>query len=455
MSGTFAGFLIDRFREAGGERAVASPAGSCTFDELAELVRSWGRELEREGVEAGTVTGLAADFSPNAIGLFLALVDRGAIVAPGNNRGGDEARKREKIAEVEALFHVDRDDAVRFSSTGHAATHGLYGELRRRRHPGLVLFSSGTSGEPKAALHDFTFLLDRYRAGRRACPTLAFLLFEHGGGINTMLHGLANGATIVSTHDRSPEAVCALIERERVELLPATPSFFNLLLLSGAHRRHDLSSLRIITYGAEPMAQTTLDRLRAAFPAVKVRQTYGLIELWAPRAKARDEGSLWLKLAGDGYEARVVDGVLQVRTDTTIMGYLNAPTPITADGWFVTGDAVLQDGEYLRIVGRESELINVGGEKVYPAEVEGEIESVDGVAEATVYGEPNPIVGQIVCARVTALEADDGDGLGRAVKRHCRERLERFKVPVKVEVVTGERRGERVKKSRRLGGRQA
>lgn len=441
--------FLDRF-EARPGAAVISPAGRCSFAELLGLRRHWLGELEREGVEPGTVVGLEADFTPNGVALFLALADSGAIVVPRRNTAVAEGEEREALAQVEARLRVDDADGVSFERTGRVASHELFVSLRERRHPGLVLFTSGTSGEPKAALHDLPLLLDKFTVRRPALSTLAFLLFDHLGGINTMLHTLSNGATLVSTVDRSPQAVCALVQSHRIELLPATPSFFRLLLLSGAHRRHDLSSLRVISYGAEPMPPATLSRLVAEFPGVKLQQTYGLNELGALRTKSRDDGSLWVSVGGEGVQTRVVDGMLQIRTRSMLLGYLNAPMPITADGWFMTGDMVERDGEYLRFLGRDSDLINVGGEKVYPAEVEGVIESMDGVVEAIVYGEPNGLLGNIVCARVTTQTDADRDQLRRRVQQFCRTRLERFKVPVKVSAVNAEERGEAIKKSRRL-----
>lgn len=430
--------------------AVVAPAGRCSFTELADLVERWFDELGREELGAGTVVGLEGEFSPNSIALFLALARKGAIVVPESGAGRPGNALRDALAQVEARFHVDATDHVRFERQDRVADHALYDELRARRHPGLVQFSSGTSGEPKAAVHDLTFLLEKFEVPRPSLTTLAFMLFDHLGGINTMLHTLSNGATLVATGNRSPDTVCALVAEHHVELLPATPTFFNLLLLSGAHRRHDMSSLRVISYGAEPMPATTLARLREAFPGVKLQQTYGMIELGAMRTKSREDGSLWVKVGGEGYETRVVDGMLQVRARSMLLGYLNAPMPMTDDGWFETGDMVEQDGEYLKFLGRDSDLINVGGEKVYPAEVEGVIEALDGVSEATVYGEPNGLVGQIVCARVATGRLGDGDELARQVRRFCRERLERFKVPVRVEVVAAEQPADRVKKSRRL-----
>jgi acyl-CoA synthetase (AMP-forming)/AMP-acid ligase II len=143
-----------------------------------------------------------------------------------------------------------------------------------------------------------------------------------------------------------------------------------------------LSALRLITYGSEPMPPTTLARLRAAFPSVELRQTYGLIELGVLRAKSESSDSLWVKVGGEGYDLRVVDGILQIKAASAMLGYLNAASPFTQDGYFITGDRVELNGEYMRFLGRESELINVGGQKVFPGEVESVLLESDLVEEA-------------------------------------------------------------------------
>ena len=131
-----------------------------------------------------------------------------------------------------------------------------------------------------------------------------------------------------------------------------------------------------------------------------------------------------------------------------MLGYLNAPSPISDDGWFITGDAVEVDGDYLRIVGRRSEMINVGGEKVHPSEVEEVIEAMSNVAAAIVYGQPHPLMGSIVCAKVALVEPEDEGKFAIRLKRHCRELLPVYQVPVKVAVVGREMIGERFKKLR-------
>jgi acyl-coenzyme A synthetase/AMP-(fatty) acid ligase len=338
---------------------------------------------------------------------------------------------------------------VRIRSTGAGASHPLLIGLKEQRHPGLVLFSSGSTGEPKGALHDFVPLLDKFQTPRPARRTMAFLLFDHIGGINTMLHTLANGGTLVVLTDRSPEAVCRAIAANRVELLPTSPSFINLLLVSGAHTRHDLSSLQLITYGTEPMSEGTLRRLREALPQVELQQTYGLSELGILRSKSKSSDSLWVKIGGEGFETRVVDGLLEIKARSAMLGYLNAPSPFTEDGWFKTGDRVEVDGDYYRILGRVSEVINVGGNKVDPVEVEDAVLAVDGALEAVVFGEPHELLGHIVVARVRIGPDEDQATFRSRMRASLSETLPRHKIPQKVVLTTEPLHGERFKRMRR------
>jgi acyl-coenzyme A synthetase/AMP-(fatty) acid ligase len=316
-----------------------------------------------------------------------------------------------------------------------------------------VLFTSGSTGRPKAVIHDFGRLMRKFEARRPAMRTINFLMFDHWGGLNTLLHGLSTGSLVVLPDSRNPRDICRMIETHKVELLPATPTFLNLLLASRAWRDHDLSSLKVISYGAEPMPDSTLRLLRETFPGVDLRQTYGMIELGVMRAKSKSSDSLWVKLGGEQYDLRVVDGMLQVKTDAAMLGYLNAPSPFTEDGWFMTGDMVEQEGEYLKILGRASDLINVGGQKVYPAEVETVILEVPGVRDVVVLGESNPILGKIVVAEIVAEPDEDGAVLKTRIKQHCRERLQSWQTPVKINLREDSLEGARLKKLRTVDSR--
>jgi acyl-CoA synthetase (AMP-forming)/AMP-acid ligase II len=315
--------------------------------------------------------------------------------------------------------------------------------------PGLVLFSSGSTGKSKAALHNFARLLEKFQVRRHSLVTLTMLLLDHIGGINTLLYILSNGGTIVAVETRDPDHVCRAIESHKVELLPTSPTFLNLLLISEAWRRYDLSSLKRITYGTEVMPPGTLARLHQVLPEVELLQTYGLSELGILRSKSRSSDSLWVKVGGEGFETKIEGGTLRIRARSAMLGYLNAPSPFDADGWFNTGDSVEVDGEYIRILGRVSEIINVGGEKVYPAEVEDALQTMPNVRDVAVTGASNPITGQIVVARFNLFEPEELPAFRRRLREYCKGRLAPFKVPAKIEIVDEAQYSERFKKMRR------
>ncbi len=442
-------FLKDTFVQNQGKDAIVWKNSVYDYGWLIDRLAHWESELARLRVKAGSVVALEADFSPNTVALLLALTQRGASLVPLTAAVSGRKDELKALSQVEVSFVVDSDDAVRTELLPTVADHELYGQLRDLQHPGLVLFSSGSTGQSKAAVHDLAKLLEKFKVPRSSRRTISFLLFDHIGGFNTMLYTLSNGGCLVVPERRDPDSVLSAVEKFQVDLLPTSPTFINLVLLSEAYKRHDLRSLKLITYGTEPMPESTLKRFHQLFPEIELLQTYGLSEVGILRSKSRGSDSLWVRIGGEGFETRVVDGILHIKAESSMLGYLNAPNPIGDDGWFNTGDAVEVDGEYLKFLGRESEIINVGGEKVYPAEVESVIQEMDNVSEVTVYGEKNPITGSIVCARVSLQDDQDQKAFAMELKRHCTSRLQRYKVPVKTLVVQQKQHSERFKKIRR------
>lgn len=442
-------FLRQAFAEHRDDDALVWNGRTFSYGWLSDAVDRAASELAEGGVEDGSVVSIEADFSPRAIATMLALIERRCVVVPLTESVEEQKPEFRETAQVEVIVEINDDDSLRVDSTGRTVDHELLQELRVRGHPGLVLFSSGSTGKSKAAVHDLLPMLEKFKVRRHTLRTITFLLFDHIGGVNTLFYSLSNGGCIVTVPDRRPETVCEAIERHRVELLPTSPTFLNLVLVSQAYRDYDLSSLKIVTYGTEPMPEATLQRIHELLPDVRLLQTYGLSEVGILRSKSRSSDSLWVKVGGEGFETRVVDGKLEIKAESAMLGYLNAPSPFTEDGWFKTGDVVEVDGEYLRILGRDSEIINVGGEKVYPAEVEGVLESMPGVEQAVVAGEAHPLTGNIVTARVKLSTDEDLGDFRRRMRTFCRERLTRFKIPQKVELVSESMQGSRFKKMRR------
>ncbi|HEX8030113.1 MAG TPA: fatty acid--CoA ligase family protein, partial [Vicinamibacterales bacterium] len=426
--------------------AVIAPGGAIGFAQLSEAMQQWRERFQAAGVPRGGVVGVEGDYGVETIAAFLAAISEHLILVPLSPDSAAHADAFLKIAEVEwrvngAAATVDR--------TCVSATHEHFLELRRRDAAGLVLFSSASTGTHKAAVHDLSRLLEKFATPRRPWRTVMFLQLDHIGGINTLLYALANGGTVVVARQRHPDDVAATIAKHGVELLPTSPSFLNLLLMSGAIDRHDLSSLRLITYGTEPMPVSTLQRATRALPHATFQQTYGLTEVGILRSKSRDSESLWVRVGGEGFETKVLDGRLWIRARSGMLGYLNAPSPFDADGFLDTGDRVEVDGEWMRILGRESEIINVGGNKVYPAEVEAVILELDGVVDAIVAGEPHPLTGAVVTTTVVLRSPESLADFKVRLRSHCIERLAAFKIPVRVRIVEGPLHSSRYKRQRR------
>jgi len=411
-------------------------------------IGEWRDRLGAARAGAGTVLAIEGDYSPQTVALLMAAIDAGCIVAPLAMSIPAQREEFKQIAEVQVTVTFSEGDRFSIAARDAAVRNPLTKKLAEQGWPGLVLFSSGSTGKSKAALHDFTLLLEKFKVRRHSLITLTMLMLDHIGGLNTLFYILSNAGTIVAIEGRDPDAVCHAVERNRVELLPTSPTFLNLLLISEAYRRHDLSSLRRITYGTEVMPPRTLERLHGALPGVDLLQTYGLSEVGILRSKSRSPDSLWVKVGGEDFETKVQDGTLWVRARSAMLGYLNAPSPFDADGWFNTGDAVEVDGEYIRILGRKSEVINVGGEKVYPAEVENALLEMDNVKDVAVTGMPNPITGQVVIAQFNLFTPEDLPALRQRMREYCRGRLAPYKIPAKIEIVKGTLYGERFKKVR-------
>jgi long-chain acyl-CoA synthetase len=441
-------WLIESMASRGGKAAIIWNGAEVLYDKLFNDVRCWSEELARLGITEGDAVAICGDYSPSVCALIISLIANRNIVIPLTLASGTRRSEFLRIAQAKASLHFEGDHFTGFAPHIVGPEHELLKSLRHMSAPGLILFSSGSTGASKAALLDFDKLLIKFRKPRPAFRTLTFLLLDHIGGINTLFYVLSQGGTVVPVAERDPVSVCRMIERHQIELLPTTPTFLNMLLISEAYLQYNCSSLRIITYGTESMPPATLEHLHAALPNVELKQTYGLSELGILQTKSRDSGSVWLRVGGPDYETKVVDDVLWIRSESAMLGYLNWPSPFDAEGWFNTGDSVEVDGEWLRILGRKSDIINVGGEKVYPAEVESVLHEIDNIRDVAVIGRANPVSGQVVFARVVLRDPEPIDQVLKRIRHHCRGRLEPFKVPASIELWDEPFHGDRFKKMR-------
>jgi acyl-CoA synthetase (AMP-forming)/AMP-acid ligase II len=445
-------WITKQLEEYSDRKAIVYNDNEFTYSKIYSIFEEWREYLQKKGINSGDTVAIKSGFSPQSISLLLALADRKNIAVPISTESDSEVNKRVNESSASHILTID-GDSVDYQSTDHTGSEDtLLKDLKKNKKPGLVLFSSGSTGEPKAMVHDLDRLISSYKGkSTKSLRILVFLMFDHIGGINTLFNAVATGLTMVLPQNRDATYVASLIEKHGVNILPASPTFLNLLLMSNAHRDYDLSSLRLITYGTEPMPDSLLTRLHEQFPRAKFVQTFGTSETGINKTKSKSSDSTYMKLAEGDIEHKIVDGELWLRSDTQIEGYINRSNEnFTEDGWFKTGDIVEEDDDgYIKIVGRSKEVINVGGEKVKPTEVESEVMKMDKVDDCLAYGEDNPITGEVVNIDVVWSDSNDKGDIRKEIKQFCNDKMPKHKIPAKINLVEEVKYNDRFKKVRK------
>ncbi len=319
-------------------------------------------------------------------------------------------------------------DALAVTSTG--------AQGRSRTMFAVLLTTAGTTGSPKIARHSLTRLLGRVHAPKAGQAPPTWLLTYHPAafaGVQVLLTALAAGGRLVATVDKHAATLARAAIENRVTHVSGTPTFWRAFLVALGTKAASLP-LHQITLGGEAVDQAILDRLAGLFPRASITHIYASTEagaLFAVHDRRAGFPSRWLSEPVDAVGLRIRDGVLEVRSPRAMEAYVDGTgtASLTPDGWLVTNDLVEERGERVVFLGRADVLINVGGAKVSPDEIEAVLLEVSGVAEARVSGVANPITGQIVVAEVVLSQGYDEEVLRRSIVQYTRACLPPYKVP--------------------------
>ena len=443
--------MVDKFKD-NAQIAIIYNGKKYSYNELYIKIK----EIEnfiKDKIKSGEVVAILADYSFVSIALFFALYENKNIIAPITSTSKKEIDGRVKESFSTKIINLE-DEKLVITNIKSEASHKIINDLQNAKCAGLILFSSGSTGAPKAMIHNLDTLVDSYGDKKqKQINMLVFLMFDHIGGINTMLNILSMNATMIIPQNRNADDICQLIEEYKIAVLPSSPTFLNLILINRSYEKYDLSSLRMITYGTETMPEGLLNRLKAVFSKVKFLQTFGTSETGIAATSSKSSSSTFMKIDDENLEYKIVDNELWLRSKTQILGYLNrSMESFTNDGWFKTGDLVELDSEgFIKIIGRNKEIINVGGQKVLPSEVEAVLLGMDEIEDCLVYGEQNAITGQSVSCDVVLKHGIDDSGFKILVRKFCKDKLDSFKIPTRVNVVQKTEFTERFKKSRIKG----
>ncbi len=443
-------WIFDLFLNNKDKTAMIFDNNVYSYDDLLKRIEYYTKSLKSNNISKGSIVAINSDYSFQSISLFFALVKNKNIIIPMISNVECEITNKLRIVNPEFLIYFQNNQIIYEKQPISLEKPSLIKNLQSTNSSGLVLFSSGSTGEPKAMLHNFDNLLSSYQNKKQNnINALLFLTFDHIGGIDTMIRILSIGGTLSIPKNRRPEDICKMIEKYKITVLPSSPTFLNLMLMGKFHKLYDLSSLKIIAFGAEPMPESLLARINIELNHVQLQQKFGTSETNAIKVISKSNDSLFMKIVDENQEYKIIENELWLKSKTQVLGYLNASMEsFTDDGWFRTGDLVefLEDG-YIKIIGREKEIINVGGQKVLPTEIESVILTMEEIDDCMVYGEINTITGQTVVCDVVLR--NPCENIKKIIRLFCKNKLDGFKIPTKVNIVEKTNFSDRFKKIRR------
>jgi acyl-CoA synthetase (AMP-forming)/AMP-acid ligase II len=307
----------------------------------------------------------------------------------------------------------------------------------------ICLMTSGTTGRPKVAAYTRARLLDRF-VGQTSLAALAnsrwLLTYQPTtfAGLQVLLTAVYARGILVVAESRTAVELLNAAQRHAVTHVSGTPTFWRSLLIVAGQGM--LPDLRQATLGGEAVDQTTLDRIRIAFPQARITHIYASTEagvVFSVNDARAGFPAAWLTEGVQGARLRIRNGVLEVRAPRRMTGYIGhgVETPFIEDGWLRTSDRVTVDDDRVHFLGRLDSVINVGGSKVDPFSVEAFLLGLDEVAEARVVGVRNQVSGFIVAADIVLRPGCEPGQARDRIQAECYNRLPRTHVPRLLRIV--------------------
>ncbi len=485
--------LVDRHVEAGrGDNvAIYFEDDTIRYAELQDRVNRFGNALVDLGVEPGDRVLIRFPNRPESIVAILAAQKIGAVALPSmkllraqelthilNNAEARFVVVYDDLLEAvdEAMPNLDTvEEIVVAQRNGIDHDHLDYDELVDEASPSLsahetsrddlalMLYTSGTTGRPKGALHTHRQVLSTADSYARYClePTEDDVFggnpplpFAYGYG-DLLTFPFRFGAATSLVEDATPEDLLEAVEAHGITVLCSIPTAFNQILNDhpDAPAEYDTSSLRLGMSAGEPLTPSTYERFEDAY-GIKLLDGIGTTEMCHIFISHQHDDDIDPGATGypvPGYECKVIDpdtgeeldrgeaGLLAVRGPTGIT-YWNRPekqADAVGDGWSYPGDIFVhrEDGRF-EYKSRRDDLIISSGYNIPGPEVEAVLEERDAVAEVAVVGSPDETRGEVVKAFVVLAEGfDPSDGLIETLQTHVKETLAPYKYPRKVEFV--------------------
>jgi acyl-CoA synthetase (AMP-forming)/AMP-acid ligase II len=314
----------------------------------------------------------------------------------------------------------------------------------------LLLYTSGTTASPKAVPHPYRSMLGNSRLGApehrltSKSRVLCAAPLSHLYGLYSLHCAWSVGACTILLPAFKPDELAATVEKHKPTALWAGPAHVAACRAAGLFDRHDWSSLELAIVSGSMAPPPLVHYFAAKAPGCAVTQLWGMTELQAALyTRPGDALEISATTAGrpsPGTEIRIQENELQVRGPLVFSGYFNNPEAnagaFTADGWFRSGDlAELRPGGNVAITGRTKDIINRGGVKFNPAEVEALLDSHPKVLQSAIVPMPDAVLGEKACAFIVLRNKADAASLDELVGYLLDKRIAKNKLPERLVVI--------------------
>lgn len=282
----------------------------------------------------------------------------------------------------------------------------------------ITLFTSGTTGIPKKVSHDFKAITRFVKVSERNKKSVWGFAYNptHMAGIQVFFQAFLNGCSTIRLFGLNTSNIYSEIKNNNITHISATPTFYRLLMPCS----ETFSSVERITSGGEKFNKSTFKKLNEIFPNAKTTNVYASTEAGSLFASQDDVFSV---LQEYEHLIRIVNNEL------TINSSLIGSTGINIDEWYNTGDVIeiiTQEPLKFRFLNRKSEMINVGGYKVNPLEVEEAILALSSINNVRVYSKTNSVLGNIICCEVVTNNSQITE---QSIRTFLQSRIQEFKIP--------------------------
>jgi long-chain acyl-CoA synthetase len=457
-----------------------------TFLETQDRVLRISAFLKNEyGLGKGSHVGLLMENSNNFVLVFLAIQQLGASAVVFNHHlTGLELERQMEVSDLDLLlfspaFSAKMEEVGSEKKPLKTLSFGtdLPADLPvtdilpgspdiDEEDTAVILFTSGTTGLPKGTMITHRNLITSackqgyysdnempLKDPAHSKTLLVAPLFHVLALQEQLLAAIFSGTTIYMMPVLLPEPLLELIVREKINILTGTPTLFWILLHKTPIQNYDLRCVELIKYGGAPMPPDLLRDIKGVFPEVRLVNGYGLTEASVitllldqfieqkPTSVGRPALCSEVKFV-DPFGKEVTTGEigeLAVRGGLVTRGYYKLPEETRKayrQGWFFTGDMGFQDEEgFITLVGRSKEMINRGGEKVYPVEVENILHLHPQILDVSVLGLPDPVMGETVACAIIPRPGSETPVLSE-IQDFCRSRLAYYKIPQRMFLMT-------------------